>query len=132
MKSRHQRGLPIFHSESRVRCDSALQTVVRAENFRLTVARRRRSFTVFPCAESLVIVDGAVKIPRAPLLTRNSLVAAAQNHARAAVRAHLHFQRRFEDFFQHILLIHFRGFSDAQALAFVQQRDAVGKFRGQI
>jgi hypothetical protein len=132
MKSRQQRGLPIFHSESRVRCDSALQTVVRAENFRLTVARRRRSFTVFPCAESLVIVDGAVKIPRAPLLTRNSLVAAAQNHARAAVRAHLHFQRRFEDFFQHILLIHFRGFSDAQALAFVQQRDAVGKFRGQI
>jgi hypothetical protein len=132
MKSRQQRGLPIFHSESRVRCDSALQTVVRAENFRLTVARRRRSFTVFPCAESLVIVDGAVKIPRAPLLTRNSLVAAAQNHARAAVRAHLHFQRRFEHFFQHILLIHFRGFSDAQALAFVQQRDAVGKFRGQI
>jgi hypothetical protein len=26
---------------------------------RLTVARRRRLFTVFPCAESRVIVDGA-------------------------------------------------------------------------
>jgi len=110
--------------------DSSLQTVVRAENFRLTVARRRRFFTVFPCAESRVIVYGAVKIARAPLLTGNSLVAAAQNHARTTVRAHLHFQRRFEHFFQHILLIHFCGFADAQAFASVQQRNAVGKFRG--
>jgi hypothetical protein len=39
--------------------DSELRTVARAENFRLTVARRRRLSTVFPCAESLVIVDGA-------------------------------------------------------------------------
>ena len=130
MISRQQRGLPIFHSESRVRCDSALQTVVRAENFRLTVARRRRSFTVFPCAESLVIVYGAVKSPNAPLVTGKSLVAPAQNHARTAVRAHLHFQRRFENFFQHILLINFRRFSDAQTLAFMQQSDTVGKFRG--
>jgi hypothetical protein len=71
MKSRQQRGLPIFHSESRARCDSSLQTVVRAEKFRLTVARRRRFFTVFPCAESLVIVDGVVKIPRTPLIAKN-------------------------------------------------------------
>src|SRR5580693_2995773 len=49
-------------------CDSLLQTVARAEKVRLTVARRRRFFTVFPCAESLVIVYGAVKIPGAPLL----------------------------------------------------------------
>jgi hypothetical protein len=132
MKSRQQRGLPIFHSESRACCDSLLQTVVRAEKFRLTVARRRRFFTVFPCAESLVIVYGAVKISRTPLLTRNSLVAPAQNHARAPAGAHLDFQRRFEHLFQHILLIHFRSFSDAQAFALVQQRDAVGKFRGQI
>ena len=41
--------------------DSERRTVARAENFRLTVARRRRLFTVFPCAESLVIVDGAAK-----------------------------------------------------------------------
>ncbi len=129
MKSRQQRGLPIIHSESRACCDSLLQTVVRAEKFRLTVARRRRSFTVFPCAESLVIVDGAVKIPNAPLIAKK-LVAAAQNHARTPARAHFHFQWRFEHFFQHILLIHFRGISDAQALAFVQQGDAVGKFRG--
>jgi len=70
MKSRQQRGLPIFHSESPAFRDSSLQTVVRAEKFRLTVARRRRFFTVFPCAESLVIVYGAVKIPHAPLLAK--------------------------------------------------------------
>jgi len=40
-----------FRPESR---DSQLGTVARAENFRLTVARRRRLSTVFPCAESLV------------------------------------------------------------------------------
>jgi|SRR5579863_9025854 len=68
MKSRRQRGLPILHSESRTSCDSSLQTVVRAEKSRLTVARRRRFFTVFPCAESLVIVDDAVKFPHAPLI----------------------------------------------------------------
>jgi hypothetical protein len=68
MKSRQQRGLPIFRLKSPAFCDSLLPTVVRAENFRLTVARRRRFFTVFPCAESLVIVDGAVKIPHAPLI----------------------------------------------------------------
>ena len=33
--------------------------------FRLTVARRRRLFTVFPCTESRVIVDGARNSPRA-------------------------------------------------------------------
>jgi hypothetical protein len=132
MKSWRQRGLPIFHSESRACSDSLPQTVVRAEKIRLTVARRRRFFTVFPCAESLVIVDDAVEIPRAPLLTGNLLVAPAQNHARTPARAHLHFQGRFEHFFQHILLIHLRGFSNAQALALVQQGDAVGKFRGQI
>ena len=77
MKSRQQRGLPIFHSVSPASRDSELQTVVRAEKFRLTVARRRRFFTVFPCAESLVIVDGAVKIPQTPLLAINSLVVAA-------------------------------------------------------
>jgi len=60
MKSRHQRGLPIFHSESPALRDSLFWTVVHAEKFRLTVARRRRFFTVFPCAESLVIVDGAL------------------------------------------------------------------------
>jgi hypothetical protein len=38
--------------------DSKRTTVTRAENVRLTVARRRRFFTVFPCAESPVIVDG--------------------------------------------------------------------------
>jgi hypothetical protein len=119
MKFRHQRGLPIFHSESPAFRDSSLQTVVRAEKFRLTVARRRRFFTVFPCAESLVIVDGAVKIPSAPL-TAKILVAPPQNHARTPARAHLHFQRRLEHFFQHILLINFRGFSNAQALALVQ------------
>jgi hypothetical protein len=116
MKSRHQRGLPIFHSESQALRDLELQTVVRAEKFRLTVARRRRFFTVFPCAESLVIVDGAVKLPRTPL-TAKKLVAPAQNHARTPARAHLHFQRRFEHFLQHILLIHIRGLSDAQTLA---------------
>jgi hypothetical protein len=130
MKSRQQRGLPIFHSISPASRDSELQTVVRAEKFRLTVARRRRFFTVFPCAESLVIVDGAVKIPQMPLLAINSLVIAAQNHTRTSVRPQLHFQRRFEHFFQYLLLIHFRGFSDAQAFALVQQGDAVGKFRG--
>jgi hypothetical protein len=129
MKSRQQRGLPIFRLESPVLRDSSLQTVVRAEKFRLTVARRRRFFTVFPCAESLVIVDSAVKIPRTPLVAMK-LVAPAQNHARTAAGAHLHFERRFEYFFQHILLIHVRGFSDAQAFALVQQGDAVGKFRG--
>src|ERR1700730_10449153 len=37
------------------------RSVARAENLlRLTVARRRRFFTVFPCAESRVIVDGAL------------------------------------------------------------------------
>jgi hypothetical protein len=71
MKSRQQRGLPIFHSESLAFRVSSLQTVVRAEKFRLTVARRRRFFTVFPCAESLVIVDGAVKIPRAAYCQKN-------------------------------------------------------------
>jgi hypothetical protein len=44
---------------------------VRAEKFRLTVARRRRFFTVFPCAESLVIVDGAVKFHARRLLQKN-------------------------------------------------------------
>jgi hypothetical protein len=72
MKSWQQRGLPIFRWESWTYCDSALQTVVRAEKFRLTVARRRRFFTVFPCAESLVIVYGAVKIPHTPLLAKKS------------------------------------------------------------
>jgi hypothetical protein len=66
MKSRQQRGLPIIRVESPGLRDSSLQTVVRAENFRLTVARRRRFFTVFPCAESLVIVDGVVKLSRTP------------------------------------------------------------------
>jgi hypothetical protein len=61
MKSRQQRGLPIFHPKSPGLRDSEFQTVVRAEKFRLTVARRRRFFTVFPCAESLVIVDGAAR-----------------------------------------------------------------------
>jgi hypothetical protein len=68
MKSWQQRGLPIFHSESPASCDSSLQTVVRAEKFRLTVARRRRFFTVFPCAESLVIVDDVPNFPRTPLV----------------------------------------------------------------
>jgi len=119
MKLRQQRGLPIFRLESPAYCDSSLRTVVRAEKFRLTVARRRRFFTVFPCAESPVIVDGAEKFPSTPLIAK-MLVIPAQNHAGAAAGAHLHFQRRFEHLFQHFLLIHFRGFSDAQALAFVQ------------
>jgi len=51
--------------------DSELRTVARAENFRLTVARRRRLCTVFPCAESLVIVDGATKFASAPLAKAN-------------------------------------------------------------
>ena len=50
--------------------DSELRTVARAENFRLTVARRRRLSTVFPCAESLVIVDGAAN-HSAPLAKAN-------------------------------------------------------------
>src|SRR5579863_146012 len=100
MKSRRQRGLPILHSESRTSCDSSLQTVVRAEKFRLTVARRRRFFTVFPCAESLVIVDDEVEIPHTPLVAKK-LVAPAQNHARTPARAHLDFEWRFEHFFQH-------------------------------
>jgi hypothetical protein len=50
--------------------DSELRTVARAENFRLTVARRRRLLTVFPCAESLVIVDGA-RNHSAPLAKAN-------------------------------------------------------------
>jgi hypothetical protein len=53
-----------FRPESR---DSELRTVARAENFRLTVARRRRIFTVFPYAESQVIVDGAPTFLESPL-----------------------------------------------------------------
>jgi hypothetical protein len=50
------------HREPRIAiaCNSKPTTVARAENSRLTVARRRRLFTVFPCAESRVIVDGAL------------------------------------------------------------------------
>src|SRR5215469_11735597 len=53
IRSRLQRGLPI-QRELRF----ATQTVTRAETFRLTVARRRRLLTVFPCTESQVSVDG--------------------------------------------------------------------------
>jgi hypothetical protein len=59
MKARQRHGLPI-HS-----CESHLENAIRNPEqwrvpkiLRLTVARRRRLFTVFPCAESLVIVDG--------------------------------------------------------------------------
>ena len=56
---KQQRDLPIPAANLG---DSLRETVARAENFRLTVARRRRLFTVFPCAESPVIVDGDRKI----------------------------------------------------------------------
>jgi hypothetical protein len=50
------------------------RTVAYAEKFRFTVARRRRLFTVFPCAESRVIVDGAggALAPLAKLVMRVS------------------------------------------------------------
>jgi hypothetical protein len=61
------------HRESRtaIACSSKPTTVARAENFRLTVARRRRLFTVFPCAESRVIVDGAMHHCSSPLAKVN-------------------------------------------------------------
>ena len=58
-----------------IELDSSLpRTVAYAEKFRLTVARRRRLFTVFPCAESRVIVDGAgyALAPLAKLVMRVS------------------------------------------------------------
>src|SRR5215469_929352 len=42
----------------------ARKTVVAPKEFRLTVARRRRLFTVFPCAESRVKVDGGERNSR--------------------------------------------------------------------
>jgi hypothetical protein len=60
--------------------DSLLETVARARTFRLTVARRRRLFTVFPCTESRVIVDGEPNFLARRLLLRstNSQVAQAE------------------------------------------------------
>jgi hypothetical protein len=50
-----------FPSPHRIGKDSMTGSVARTDNLlRLTVARRRRHFTVFPCAESRVIVDGAL------------------------------------------------------------------------
>src|ERR1700689_4257380 len=105
MRSRQQRGLPILHSESRLAAILCFRQWCALKKFRLTVARRRRFFTVFPRAESLMIVYGAVKIPHAPLRTRNSLVAAAQNRARTPALTHLYCGGCFEHFFHHILLI---------------------------
>ncbi len=59
--------------------DSERRTVARAENFRLTVARRRRLLTVFPCAESLVIVDGAANHSAPRKATRASALLARPN-----------------------------------------------------
>jgi hypothetical protein len=65
-KKKHRRGLPIpLRIVSNLSYDSPPKTVAGAENqIRLTVARRRRLFTVFPSAESRVIVGGASKYLR--------------------------------------------------------------------
>src|ERR1700722_5479985 len=80
--SKHQCGLPILPESPRVSRFVA-QTVASPEKkCRLTVARRRRLFTVFPCAEFRVIVNGVANL-----------------FARAAFRSGnataLHFQRIF-------------------------------------
>src|SRR6202795_1797539 len=69
-KPGQQGGLPVPATDLD---DSLRGTVARAENFRLTVARRRRLFTVFPCAESPVIVDGDRRFARSPLAAARRL-----------------------------------------------------------
>jgi hypothetical protein len=64
----HQRGLPILDRITRTSNDSRPKTVACAEEIRLTVARRRRLCTVFPCAEFRVIVNDAAKLSPASLL----------------------------------------------------------------
>jgi hypothetical protein len=63
---RHQRGLPILHSESpawhKVHGDSSLRTVVRAEKFSALQSRGGDGFSPSSRARSLpVIVDGAAQ-----------------------------------------------------------------------
>lgn len=65
MESGLRRGLPIPATNPKAFAARASGT--RPKFLRLTVARRRRLFTVFPCAESPLIVDGAQKLGAAPL-----------------------------------------------------------------
>ena len=113
---------------------------------RLTVARRRRILTVFPCAESLVIVDGAARTSCAPLAqaTRNArlcdvlpepfwtLVIPSQNHAWTPARPNFDFEGRTENLLEQVSFVNFGRRPDAQALTFVQQDNTVGKLCREI
>src|SRR5208282_6879395 len=99
MESGLRRGLPIPATNPKAFAARASGT--RPKLLRLTVARRRRLFTVFPCAESPVIVDGAPRRADAACgswmhfrvtFQRNSLVTSSQNHARAPSRPHFDFE----------------------------------------
>src|SRR3984957_10342319 len=120
--SKHQCGLPILPESPRVSRFVA-QTVASPEKLcRLTVARRRRLFTVFPCAEFRVIVNGAANLAHVACrrkkatafhfqrMSRRSkpsnsspakkLGIAAQNNPRPPVPPYLQFQRSLENLLQ--------------------------------
>ena len=65
-------------------------------------------------------------------LTRKLLRRWQQIHTRTAVRALLNGERRVKNSLQQIALVNARGRTYAQALAFLQQHNLIGVFRGEI
>jgi len=105
--------------------------VARAEEFPLTVARRRRLCTVFPYTESQVSVDGGPLMAEAPLAKRDAFAKGQfkgffrpstflQNDARPTVRPDFDFERRFKDFLEQGAIVYLDRRTDAQALPLVQ------------
>lgn len=115
---------------------------------RLTVARRRRIRTVFPCTESAV---NGERLPSGPVRTRprlppvNKLACdfycrkmvknlsgpgflAANDDARPAHGPRLHFERRFKHVLEQVLLEHRSRRTHPQALAAMKENDLVSKF----
>lgn len=115
---------------------------------RLTVARRRRIFTVFPCTESAVdgkrlASGGFTTRPRLPPVSKLACdfycrkmvknlsgpgLLTANGDARPAHGPRLHFERRFKHVLEQVFLEHRGGRAHPQALAAMKENDLVGKF----